>query len=83
MRSLMFVVVFLVVAIAALGYFRGWFAVSTNSTDRAPSATVTLDKAKFHEDEQTAKDKVQGFEQTAKDKIGNQSGKAKEPQRQP
>ncbi len=83
MRGLMFVVVFLVVAIGGFGYFRGWFAVSTNSTDKAPSATVTLDKDKFHADEQTAKDKVQGFEQSAKDKVAGQPGKAKEPQPQP
>ena len=37
--------------IASLAYYRGWFAVSTNSTDKSPAATITVDKTKFHEDE--------------------------------
>ena len=56
----MLVVVLLLIGIAGLGYYRGWFAFSTNSTDQKPSATVTVDKNKFHEDEQKAKDEVQG-----------------------
>ena len=83
MRSLMFVVVFLVVGIAGFGYYRGWFAVSTNSTDQQPSATITVDKNKFHEDEQKARDGIQGYGQEAKKKIGDVGGKATEPQRQP
>ena len=83
MRNLMFVVVLLVVGIAGVGYYRGWFAFSTNSTDQTPSATITVDKDKFHEDEQKAKDDVQGFGQEAKKKVGDLAGKAKEPQRQP
>ena len=83
MRNLMFVVVLLVVGIAGLGYYRGWFALSTNGTDQMPSATITVDKDKFHEDEQKAKDKVQGAGQKAKQEVGDLTGKPKEPQRQP
>ncbi|MGA2255778.1 MAG: hypothetical protein ABSG53_14120 [Thermoguttaceae bacterium] len=83
MRNLMFVVVLIVVGIAGFGYYRGWFAFSTNSADQTPSATITVDKNKFHEDEQKARDDVQGFGQEAKKKIGDQDGKEKEPQRQP
>jgi len=36
----------------------------------------------FHEDEQKARDDVQGFGQEAKKKIGDRDGQAKEPQRQ-
>ena len=66
MRLLMFVLVLVAVGIAGFGYYRGWFVVSTNNTDRQPSATVTVDKAKFREDEQKAKDDVRGFGQEAK-----------------
>ncbi len=83
MRSLMIVVVLLLIGIAGVGYYRGWFALSTNSTDQTPSATVTVDKNKFHEDEQKAKDKLQGAGQKAKQEIGNLTGKSKEPQPQP
>ena len=61
MRTLMFLVVLLVIGIAGLGFYRGWFRLSTDSKDQQPSATVTVDKDKFHEDEQKAKDKVQGL----------------------
>ena len=81
MRNLLFWVVLLLVGIGGLGFYRGWFHLSTNSTDQTPSATITMDKGKLHEDEQKAKDKVQVLEQEAKDKFGSQAGKAKEPQR--
>ena len=83
MRGLTFVVIFLLVVIASVGFYRGWFAFTTNGTDQTPSATVTVDKAKFHQDEQKAKQKVQGAGQEAKENIDHLTGKAKEPQRQP
>ncbi len=83
MRNLMLVVLLLAIGIAGLGYYRGWFALSTNGTDPAPSATIILDKDKFHADEQKAKDDVQGAGQKAKHEVGDLTGKTKEPQRQP
>ncbi len=77
MRSLMLVVVLVLIGIAGLGYYRGWFAFSTNSQDQTPSATITVDKNKFHEDEQKAKDDVQGAGQKAKQEVGNLTGKSK------
>ncbi len=77
MRSLMIVVLVLVVGIAGFGYYRGWFAVSTNRTDPTPSATITVDKAKFHADEQKAKDDVHVAGQKVKDEVGDLTGKAK------
>ncbi len=71
MRRLMFVVVLLVIGIAGFGYYRGWFA-------------FTVDKDKFHQDEQTTRERVQGAGQEAKEKVDNLTGgKVKEPQRQP
>ncbi|MGA2254659.1 MAG: hypothetical protein ABSG53_08365 [Thermoguttaceae bacterium] len=77
MRSLMLVVVLVLIGIAGLGYYRGWFAFSTNSKDQTPSATIMVDKNKFHEDEQKAKDDVQGAGQKAKQEVGNLTGKSK------
>jgi hypothetical protein len=51
MKALLVVVVLLLVGIAGLGFYRGWFHLSTNSTDQQPSATITVDKDKFHTDE--------------------------------
>jgi hypothetical protein len=75
MKTLVFVIVLLVVG---LGFYRGWFRFSTNSTDQQPSATVTVDKDKFHEDEQKAKDKVQSLGQETKEKVGDRAHKANE-----
>jgi hypothetical protein len=76
MKTLVFVLVLLLVGTAGLGFYRGWFRLSTDNTDRQPSATITVDKDKIHEDEQKAKDKVQGFGKETKEKIGDRAGKA-------
>ena len=83
MRTLVFVVVLLLVGIVGVGFYRGWFQLSTDTADQKPSATITVDKDKIHADEQKAKDKVQGFGQEAKEKTGDRAGKAKEPERRP
>jgi hypothetical protein len=79
----MLVVLLLAVGIAGFGYYQGWFTLSTNGTDSTPSATIKLDKDKFHADEQKARDDVQGAGQKAKREVGDLTGKVKEPQRQP
>ena len=83
MRTLMTVVVLLVVGIAAFGYYRGWFALSTNSTDKMPSATITVDKDKFNADKRITSDKVQGVEHKVKQEIGDLTAKPKDSQHQP
>jgi hypothetical protein len=79
MKALVFVIVLILVGIAGLGFYRGWFQVSTDTANQRPSATITVDKDKIHADEQMAKDKVQGFGQAAKERTGDRAGKAKEP----
>lgn len=81
-NTLLVAVFLLLVGIAGLGFYQGWFRISMDNTDRQPSATITVDEDKFHEDEQTAKDKVQAFGQAAKEKLGG-AGKVKEPEGRP
>jgi hypothetical protein len=83
MKALMFVVVLFLVGIVGLGFYRGWFQLSTDTVNQRPSATITVDKDKIHADEQKAKDEMQGFRQEAKEKIGDRAGKVKEPERRP
>ena len=83
MRTLMFVVVLFLVGIVGVGFYRGWFQLSTDTATQRPSATITVDKDKIRADEQKAKDKVQDLGQEAKEKIGVRTGKAQEPDRQP
>ena len=83
MKALMFVVVLLLVVIAGVGFYRGWFRLSMENSDHQPSATITVDKDKIHEDEQKSKDKVKAYGQEAKEKIGDRAGKVDQPERQP
>lgn len=83
MKPLVVLFVVLLVGIVVLGFLRGWFQLSTDTTNQKPNATISMDKDKIHADEQKAKDKLQGFGQEAKEKIGGSASKAKEPARQP
>jgi DNA/RNA endonuclease YhcR with UshA esterase domain len=82
-KNLVVVVVLLLVGIAGVGFYRGWFQLSTNNTDSQPSATITVDKGKIHEDEQKAKNTLQGLENGTKEKVGDRTGKVREPERRP
>jgi hypothetical protein len=83
MKALVFVVVLLAVGVAGLGFYRGWFRLSTDNTNPQSSTTFTVDKNKIHEDEQKVKDEVQGLKQEAKEKMGDRTDKAKEPAGRP
>ena len=83
MRTLVVVFVLLLVAIAVLGFYRGWFRLSTANTDHKPSATITVDKDRIQEDEQRAKEKMRNLGQGAKEKIGERTDKVKEQERRP
>ena len=83
MKAFLYAVVLVLVVIAGVGFYRGWFRLTMENTSQQPSATITVDKDKIHEDEQKSKDKVQGFEQEAKKKIGDRAGKVEQPERQP
>jgi hypothetical protein len=52
------VVVLIVAAVLALGFYRGWFHVTSNKDSNQPNATVTVDKEKMQQDKQKAQDKV-------------------------
>jgi preprotein translocase subunit SecF len=75
MKTLLVLVVLLLAGIAGLGFYRGWFRLSTNSADQKPSATITVDKEKIHADEEQAREKVQGLGQKVKDKTSDLTDK--------
>ena len=83
MKTLFGVVFLLLVGIAGLGFYQGWFHFSTTSADHKSSATITVDQDKIRADESKAKEKLEEFGQKTKEKIGDRTGKAKEPERQP
>jgi cytoskeletal protein RodZ len=65
MRALLIVVVLLIVGIVGVGFYRGWFQISSNrdSEDQKVNTTFTVDEERIGED----KEKLQGFADQAKD----------------
>jgi hypothetical protein len=68
MKRLLVVALLLVAGIVVLGFYQGWFSLSTDSADNMSSATITVDQDKFQKDEEKAKEKFQDFGQKAKEK---------------
>ncbi|MGD0383473.1 MAG: hypothetical protein ABSA77_08140 [Thermoguttaceae bacterium] len=83
MKTLFGVIVLLLIIIAGLGFYRGWFHLTTHSTDQKSSATITVDKDKIQADEGKVKEKVGELGQKAKEKTGNRTGMVTEGERQP
>lgn len=78
MRRLLIVLVVLVAGVAGLGFYQGWFRVSTGGTDGKPNATFTVDQDKIEADKEKAKEKLQGLEQKAKENTAAAAGHGKE-----
>ena len=61
--------------IAALGFYRGWFRLSADSTDQNSSATFTVDQDKINADGDKAKESVQAFGDKTKEAVGGDTEK--------
>ncbi|HEV3023453.1 MAG TPA: hypothetical protein VGX76_13355 [Pirellulales bacterium] len=55
MKRLIITLVVLVVGVAALGYFEGWYQASTRQNDHKAELNISIDKDKIHDDAQRAK----------------------------
>jgi hypothetical protein len=64
MKNLLFVLIVLVAGVAALGWYRGWFTVSTGTDD----INVKMNKEQLKDDEEKAKTKLEGLKGQIKDK---------------
>lgn len=56
MKNLLIVLVLIVLGVAAFGFYRGWFQVSTADADHKANVTFTVDQDKVHQDEQKLKE---------------------------
>ena len=65
MRTIIIIVVLLIIGIAGVGFYRGWFVVSSDrdSEDQKVNTTFTVDEERIQED----KEKLQGVVDQAKD----------------
>ncbi len=77
MKHLAGVAIVLLVVLLGLGFYRGWFQLSTNRTDDKPSATITVNKGKIRADEKKAKEEMADFGQKAKEKTGTRPARSK------
>ena len=83
MKTLFGAILLLLVCIVGLGFYQGWFHITTHSADQKSSATITVDKDKIRADEEKAKEKVEEFGQKAKNEIGDRSGMSTEGEHRP
>ena len=78
MRGLLVVVVLIAVGIVGLGFYRGWFQVSSESADQKSNVTFSVDKDKIQADEHTAKEKVHDLGHKAKEGVNAGTDKVKD-----
>lgn len=78
MRKVLVVIVLFLAAIVVLGFFRGWFRLSTDHTAAQRSTTFTVDQNKINEDKDKVTGKVQDFEhKTREETAGSGTEKVK------
>ena len=78
MKRFFIVVMLIVGCAAALGFYRGWFHLGSDSDAGKRSVTVTMDKDKIEQDKDKAVGKVQDAAQQAKDSAGATTRKTKD-----
>jgi len=83
MKTLIVVLVLLVAGVVGVGFYEGWFKLSTESVDHKSNLTLTVDPDKIKEDEKKAAEKVHGLTEKVKDKTGDGAGEVKEQERKP
>jgi hypothetical protein len=76
MNRFLVALLLLVVGAIGLGFYLGWFRLSTNRTDQKTNITITIDQDKIREDEKKAKDKVQEAGQKVKTRTGDGAEKS-------
>ena len=78
MRKVLIVIVLFVATVVVLGFFRGWFRLSTDRTAAQQSTTFTVDQNKINEDKDRVTEKAQEFEHKTREEIaGSGTEKAK------
>lgn len=68
MSRLLFVLFLVVACGVGLGFYRGWFGVTSDSDDGKSHLTFTVDNDKVKEDEKNALKKMHDLGQKVKDK---------------
>lgn len=83
MKGFLFVCVLLVAGVVGLGFYQGWFHLSTDNADDKSNVTLTVDQDKIKKDEEKAKEKIQDLGHQVKEKTTARTEKAKDEERRP
>jgi len=83
MRGFLVVLVLLVVGTVGVGFYRGWFQLSTGSTAGKSNATITVDREKIQADQDKVKKQAQDVAKNVSDRTSGATGKGKEEARAP
>jgi len=78
MVRMLLVLAAIVVIVAGLGFYMGWFHFSSGRDDKGAHVTVSVDKDQIQEDTDKAVDKVQDLGEQAKDKVETTTQKAQD-----
>ena len=71
------VAVVVVVGVLGLGFYRGWFGVTSDSASDNSNLTFTVDQDKFQEDRKNALQKVQDLGHRVEDKAATPTEQGK------
>jgi hypothetical protein len=81
MRKFFGCVIVLLLIVAAVGYYRGWFDVSTGSQDQKSNISISMDKEKLRQDADKAAKSLENLADKVKGKA--EPEKAKDKSHQP
>ena len=80
MKSLLTLCILIVVGVACLGFYRGWFEFSKGDAKQNESITIKMDQEKIQQDKDKAQKKLQEVEQKVKEKAPAKTDKATKPE---
>ena len=83
MRGFLVVLVLVVVGTVGVGFYRGWFQLSTGSAAGKSNATITVDRDKIQADQDKVKKQAQDVAKNVSDRTSGATGKGKEEARAP
>jgi hypothetical protein len=69
-QRLFALVVIIAVCVAGLGFYRGWFNLSTEGSDHETDMTISVDRAKIRGDEEKVENSVRDLGKKPTEKIG-------------
>jgi hypothetical protein len=78
MKGLIMALVLIVVVVVGLGFYMGWWSLSSGNADSKTGVTLTVNNDKIGEDAKKLEQKVEGLGHQANAKVTESTGQSKE-----